>query len=212
MALVLAILGWVLLALLSLVLVLIVFPLEVAAWGRASDDELAAQARVAWAGGVVAASLSLECIEVRLMGWRVWQGPLSLLTGYEQREEKQQKKRKQKDRRHKTAAEGGRRWSLRHVRVLLRAGFRVLATLRVRLTVQGRLGLANPADTARVIQAVSTLDRLPGVSVALWPSYLDEELSGEVKLSARVWLLHTIGVALALLLQREVRKALFAMV
>lgn len=100
-------------------------------------------------------------------------------------------------------------WALAHREGMKRAARRLLATLALRLEVRGQLGLGDPADTVIVERVVSTLgERLPGVRLAVAWEYIDEvlELDGEGR--ARIWPVHTLGVALLLLLDREVRALL----
>ncbi len=100
--------------------------------------------------------------------------------------------------------------ALRRLGPLLRMARSLARTLHLRLRVTGTLGMGDPADTAFLAGLAGTLGGLPGVALDVAWEWVDEEIDLEAEGSARIWIAHLLAVATALLLVRENRTVLRA--
>jgi hypothetical protein len=87
---------------------------------------------------------------------------------------------------------------------------RLALALRLRLRVSGIVGTGDPADTAFLFAILRAVRELPGVQLEVQSAWIDEELELDAEGSARVWIIHLMVVAAALLWARENRTALRA--
>jgi len=185
---------------LALLLVLLV-PFGVRARGRISDDDLAGSVEVRWLFGLLAVRATTDGRSgFSLAGLRLAGLP------------RPRPGRDDEEKPERAGARGrrGLRWVMQSRRGLLRAGLRLLAATRPRLELSGRIGLGDPADTAIVAPLCAQLARLPGVSLRLSWSWVDEVLDLEGRAAARLWLVQLLGVGLLLLFDGEVRRMLCA--
>lgn len=202
----LTVLGWLLAVLGALVLLLLLVPTQARVRGRVrledgAEDVLEGAFRVAWGGGLLGLSGSLrEGIWLRGLGLRLKR----LRPG--RGAAKDEAPGKEKPRKKKAGGRSGA-WAWRHRGALYRAGRLLLGTLHLEGELEGVLGLADPADTARAEGLLRAL-RAAGLETDVACDYLDErfDLAGELRL--RVWPVETLVVALGLLFRAELRAAL----
>jgi hypothetical protein len=205
----LGVLGWLLVALGGLLLLLVLVPVHARAVGRVrlegdGGDRLEGAFRVAWGGGLLGLTGSLEeGLWLRLLGLRL--ARLRPGKGGPRRPERGQPRRAapEKDRR------GGRgaSWFWRHRAALLRAGRRLLRTLHLEGRLRGVLGLDDPADLAPLhglLQALSAC----GLVIEVECDYLEARLDLEGELRLQAWPAETLFVGLVQLLRPELRAAL----
>lgn len=209
----LSILLWTLAVLGILLGLLLVMPISVRAGGQIDGETLAGELRASWALGLLGLRISSRRSSgFTLCGLRVARLPRrSRESTKPKRRAPDSERKKAEENKVKAKGKSGRGffWALAHREGMKRAARRLLATLALRLEVRGQLGLGDPADTVVAERVVSTLgERLPGVRLEVAWDYLDDvvELDGEGR--ARIWPVHTLGVGLLLLLDREVRALL----
>jgi hypothetical protein len=94
---------------------------------------------------------------------------------------------------------------------LLDMGGRLAGALHLRLQVQGRVGTADPVDTAAVAGLLRAIRALPGVELLVEVDWLDEVVELEAEGRARAWVPELLVVAGLLLLRRENRAAVRAL-
>ena len=212
-------LAYILAGLLALLGVLVVVPLEVRVAGAVAEESLEGRVVGRWGWGLIGVrATSAGGAGLYLVGVRIWRFSLSR-TPQEREKRRQEKRAKRESKREKRRAEAGERasraarlgWVKAHRRWLWRVGVRAVSALRLRLRVQGTLGLDDPADTFTLFELLGELGRLPGVELDLQRDYLDESLELDVELSGRVWLLAWVGVGLSMLVKPETWRALRAM-
>jgi len=199
-----------LLGLLALALLLVALPFHASARGAARDGELSGRIRAAWAFGLVALELSPTGAAVRVAGLTVFRPRRAgRADGPPARIEREADGRAEEE----GERQGGLariRGALENRRPLLRMAARLLGALHPRLRLAGRLGLGDPADTAALSGLLGAVRALPGVDLSVELDWLDEALEGTAEGSARLWLPEALGVAGLLLLRRENRTALRA--
>ena len=209
----LALLGWLLLAVMALLLLVFVLPFHLRAVGAVDSEQEAARlplaamayARGSWAWGLLSIGWGTETGgEVRVLGIRV--ARLEDDTDGEKKDKRREKKRKKKEEKGKKY---GARWAMRHRRTMLGLLGKVFGALRLRLHVSGVLGIGDPADTVILAELLRLAEsELPGASLDIQVDYLDEVLVMDGELSGRIWLLGLAGMALWELRRREVRQML----
>jgi hypothetical protein len=200
----LGVLGWLLVALGGLLLVLLLVPVHARAGGRVrlegdEGDRLEGAFRVAWGGGLLAFTGSLEeGLWLRVLGLRLKRLRPAKDEPHERQEHAPPKKR--------GGGRGGS-WLWRHRAALLRAGRRLLRTLHLEGQLCGVVGLDDPADLAPVhglLQALAACGLVADVECDYLEARLD--LAGELRL--RAWPAETLAVGLAQLWRPELRAAL----
>jgi hypothetical protein len=110
-----------------------------------------------------------------------------------------------------TKRKRGPSWAWRHRQTLWRAFLRLAGTLHLRGRLAGVVGLPEPDHTAWVAVALGQLARvLPEGAVDVAIDYVDETVDVSGRLS--LWLVpaQVLAVGLALLMTRNVRRALRA--
>jgi len=196
----LTVLAWIGIVLGALLALVLLIPLHGRAEGEVGEESLWGQVTARWGFGVLALKLRSDGPSgLYLLGVRV-----SGLDWNKRRKEKKKPKEKKEP-----GEKKGLAWFLEHRRTLTRSLVRLLRALDPRIRIRGVVGLGDPADTvaaAQIIEAVAA--RVPRVDLALEWEHLDEvlELSGSFR--ARVWPVQLVGVVLALLLSRDVRRML----
>jgi hypothetical protein len=193
---------WGLAGIMGLVLVLLLVPFGASARGAAQDLEIDGAFRIAWGFGLVQARGGAgEPPHLRLAGIRV--KTLGRDRDVEDDAAREKKARK------KRAPGPGVRWFLAHRRTLLRAGLRLLGSVRLEGRVAGTFGTGDPADTAALFGILRMISgRAARLRLDVRPLYVDEgwDLEGWVRLG--VWPVRTVFAALGLLLTRDVRRAI----
>jgi hypothetical protein len=200
----LAALGWLALGLLGLALLLVLVPVHARARGRVrlegdGEDRLEGAFRVAWGGGLLAFTGSLEeGLWFRVLGLRLKR----LRPSKDEPPGREERAPREKRR-------GGRggSWLWRHRAALLRAGRRLLRTLHLEGRLWGVLGTDDPADLALVHGLLGALSA-GGLATAVECDYLEARLDLEGELRLRAWPAETLVIALGLLLRPELRTAL----
>ena len=202
----LAVLPSALLGFLGLALLLGALPFHARARGGARNGQLSGQLRATWAFGLVALELSATGVTVRVAGLAVFRPRRAGRAALPARAAEGE-----------AAGEGLRRSGLARVRgalenrrPLLRMAARLVGALHLRLRLAGRLGLGDPADTAALSGVLEAVRALPGVELSVELDWLGEALDLMAEGSARLWLPEALGVAGFLLLRRENRAALRA--
>ena len=207
----LGLLGWLFLALLILLALVIALPFHLRARGVVDSKQeeaplpLAAMAWAcgSWAWGVFSVSWGTEAGgEVRILGLRV-----ARLSGDRDPERKSKKKDKKESK--KKDNKYGARWAMQNRRTLLGLLGRLFRALRLRLAMAGALGLGDPADTVILAELLRLAgNELPGATLDIEVDYLDELLVLDGELTGRIWLLHLAAMAVWELRRREVRRLL----
>ncbi len=203
-----SILVTVLLVLLGVLLAVVVLPFHVRGRAAVHDSSPTAAVRLHWAWGFLGFELSTSGAFLRVAGLRVWRFRKRSKRDREEKAEKGEEEESDEKPKKPVLARLKAQW--RHRQVLMRILARVARPLRLRLRISGVVGTGDPADTAMLLGALRLLAELPGVEVDVGCDWLDEELEIDVEGSARVWLLHLLGVAAAVLVVRENRVALRA--
>jgi len=201
-----AILGYILLALLALVaavlVALVCVPLQGRAAGVANDDRLNGVVMASWGFGLIGLYAATGRGGYLLLFGR----PVRRLPeeDEEKRAEKRAKKLEKKRAKKAKKKKKGRKKSLAqrlafwldHNAILRGLLGRLLTTLQVRLQLHGTIGLDDPADTAAVVTALRTLGLVSeAVQVQVEPDYLEERLALAGEVSGRIWLLAMLWVA-----------------
>lgn len=199
----------VLLALLGVLLSLVLIPFHVRGRAAVHDSSPTAAARLHWAWGLVGVEFSMAGVFLRVLGLRVWRFRKKPKDAQEKRDEEEDDE-EERDEKTKQPVLARLKAQWRHRQVLMRILKRFARPLRLRLRMSGVLGTGDPADTAMLMGALRLLSELPGVEVDVGCDWLDEEIELDVEGSARIWLLHLLGVAAAVLVVRENRAALRA--
>jgi hypothetical protein len=213
---------WVLAALFGLLMLVVVVPIHLR--GRGSVKGLAADGavEVRWGWGFFKVTASRRALgEVRLLGLPIWR--YRAKSAAEKQREKEKKKAKKRNKKHQTKEKKPKKeqtsgslkalgaWLNR--KALLELLRRVLVTLRVRLAIEGRLGLGDPADTALAVTAIRQLDaRIKYVCLQVAPEYEQDVLDLRAAFFGRFWLLHIAVVFVVALFNRDIRRALMALV
>ncbi len=204
------VLASVLLGLTGLLLVVALVPFHARASGSLHEATPEGTAQLEWGWGLFALGVSSERgLALRVLGFRVLRLRRRRVRGARggRREERR------RERKRRRPAGPRRSWpALRQARALLLMAAHVARTLRLRLRVQGIVGTGDPADTALLAGLVPLLEGVPGVDLELGWEWLDEELELDAQGSARIWLAHLLCVVAALLLARENRAALRAVI
>jgi hypothetical protein len=210
----LAVLAWILLAAVGLALLVIAFPVHLRGRGAVHDGEPSGAVRVAWAFGLLAGELTPAGLAFRVAGAPVYRaGFRELLRRRKEAPERAEKDEDEEDHGREARQKGRGKLSatLENRRILLAILKRFARALHLRLRVRGRVGLADPADTAVLAGLLPSLGQVPGVELDVELDWLDETLEGEVVGSARVWVPELLWVAALLLLRREHRAAVRAL-
>lgn len=198
----------------ALVALVVLVPFHLRAEGALRDGSAAAAAEVGWGPGLLGLRLdSASGLTVRLLGLPLPR--LRPLRPGRQRPGRRRARREKKEReRRRRPARGGGRGRLdrllRHRGELLRMALRLARPLRLRGKIRGRVGTGDPADVALLAALARAAGGAPGVELDLAWDWLDEVLDLDGELSARLWIVHLLGVALPLLVRRESRAALSA--
>lgn len=129
------------------------------------------------------------------------------------KDEKRRKKKEKKKKKPQKTTGDRIQWLLSHERTLGRLGLRSLATFRLRLRIEGTVGLGDPADTAALMMALRAIERRsPAAWIDVQPDYLDETIDLEGEVSARLWILAILGVAVRSLFEVRTWKMLRGLV
>jgi hypothetical protein len=199
----LAVLLWLGIVLGGLLLVVLLVPVHVRAWGRVDDESADGRVRVRWGGGIVSFHASPAGLELRVLGLRV-----SRLRGAGAAGRRPKRKREEHE------EEGGGRgpgWAWRHRRALLRAVSRLLAALHPRGRVSGVLGLGDPADMAALFALLSQAQqRWRRLELDVACDWTEEVIDLEGAVRAVVWPVELAIVLLVVRLRPDVRRALRA--
>ena len=98
-----------------------------------------------------------------------------------------------------------------HWRAFIDMGRRFARVMRLRVRVEGTIGLEDPADTVMFFALLRYLDSLSTrCELALERDYFDATLELDARIDVRVWPPRLALVGLGLLLNRETRRALLA--
>jgi len=194
---------------LALAVIVIALPFQVRARGGVADGELSGAAAIAWAFGLAAVELRPGSAVLRLAGIRAarlrgWRAP----GGGRRRPGRE---RGRPDRAGRKGPVARLRGALAHRGHVLRMGRRLVRALHLRLRLRGRVGAADPADTATVAALVEAARRVPGVELQVAVDWLDEVLELEADGSAWIWVPEVLAVAGWLWLARGNRLAVRAL-
>jgi len=220
MGVLLTILAWLLGILAGLVMMLLLVPIRVYGAGWVSGLSADGECSLGWGWGFISVSADARGAVLRVAWLPIyrpsWQQIMarSKLTP-EQRAKKEEKKRRKEEKKalkaRKKEPKKRRPFSLRGGLVILRFVRRLAGTIRVRGWLAGVVGLDDPADTAALLGAISPLNhRWQRFSVEITGNWTDEmlDLQGEVRVG--LWPIRTALATCVLMLDREVREALFA--
>lgn len=199
----------------ALVALVVLVPFHLRAEGALRDGSAAGAAEVWWGPGLLGLRLDgVSGVTVRLLGIPLPRlGPLRPGRRRPGRRRRARREKKERERRRPPARGRGRGRLgrlLRHRGELLRMALRLAGPLRLRARVRGRVGTGDPADVALLAALVRAAGGAPGVELDLTWDWIDEVLDLDGELSARLWIVHLLGVALVLLVRRESRAALWA--
>ncbi len=203
-----AVIGWILLGilatLLGLALLLVGLPFHLRAQGTLEADHADGEASLRWAWGLVSVRLRPAGTTLHLLGLRIW-------TFRSDRDRKKRDRKKRDEASEASRPRGRKGWMWTHRRTLWRLLRRFLGALRLRLNVNGVIGLGDPAETASLFQGLALLERQgPAVQVHITPEWLDEELWLQGWARARIWGLHLLGLGLVALLRKDTRTLIRA--
>jgi hypothetical protein len=201
MDLALAILAWIAVALGALLLLLLVMPVQARAEGRLRDVEADGRLKVRWGFGFL--TLAAEpgrSPEIRLLGLRV-----SRLRPSRPRKAEPETPEPRKPERPAPSV----RAFWRHRRTLWHAGRRLLRTAHLRGRVEGAVGLAEPEGTAVLHGALATARATFGQpEIDVECDWVEDLIDLRGELRSLVVPAEVLGVGMALLLRRDVRKAI----
>lgn len=223
---------WILVGLAALALILVLVPVHLRGRGSVQGFSADGVLEVSWGWGFAKFVSSRRAIgEARLLGLRIWRYRHKTDEEKEQDEKKNREKRRKKEEKRKKKKQKEKKkqkkkqkkasspesmkalgvWlNRKHLIELIR---RMLATLRIRLVIQGRLGTGDPADTAIIITVIRQLDaRIKYIHLKVEPVYEQDLLNLAGAFSGRLWLLHIIFVFVAALFNRDIRRTLKALV
>ena len=210
--------------LLSAGLVLIVgVPVTARGAGSVRGDEIHGAIQIGWLLGLVGVYVSSRRgTHLTLLGRPVWKLPE---TDEEAREAKRAKRKAKKEARRakkQAKAREGRpkktirewlRWLGEHRGTLARLGGRLTRTFRLRLRIEGVVGLGDPADTAALLVALRTLT---GWAESPWldvePDFLEERVELDGDFEGRLWILAIGWVGAASLFEWRTWKLLRGLV
>jgi hypothetical protein len=205
----------------GLVSLVVAAPFRVRAAGVLSDDEVHGVVTGTWLLGLVGLyAASHQGVFLLLFGRPVWRfepdgeekKAEKKAKKADKRRKKKEKKKEKKKKAKKTVADRAT-WFRSHGSTLGRLALRALSTLRLRLRIDGTIGLADPADTAALMTALRMVERR---SAAAWidvqPDYLDETTDLEGEVSARLWILAILGFGLRSLFEVRTWKLLRGLV
>lgn len=215
------ILVWLLIALGILLGLLLIVPVQLRLAGEVDDEEGAWwHARFAWGFVLFAFEAGPEGGVVRLLGLRVWSGPLGSDEDPEKkaakdakREEKRAKKKaKKRDKRDKKGqGERGLVWFLFRWRLLFWIFGRFVRAFHIHGRVQGVIGLPDPDQTAQVHRVLVAADAiLPEGFVDVDVDWVDEIIALRGQMGAWVCPIQVLWIGATLLLSGETRRALRA--
>jgi len=215
----------------ALLLLFVLVPVHLRGRGSVQGFTADGVLEVSWGWGFVKFVSSRRAIgEARLLGLRIWR--------YRHKTEEEKEQAKKKDRENKRKKEEQRKQkkkkkkqkqmkqkkastpeSMKALGVwlnrkpLIELIRRILATLRINLAIQGRLGTGDPADTAIVITIIRQLDaRIKYIRLKVEPVYEKDLLDLAGAFSGRLWLFHIVFVFIAALFNRDIRRALKALI
>jgi len=187
----------------GLLLLVLLVPVHVRAWGRVDGESADGRVRVRWGGGVVAFHASPAGLELRMLGLRV-----SRLRGGGSRPRRPKREREEHE---EDGRRRGPRWAWRHRRALMRAMLRVLAALHPRGRVSGVIGLGDPGDMAALFALLSRAEeRWRRLELDVACDWTEEVLDLEGTVRAFVWPVELAIVLLVVRLRPDVRRALRA--
>jgi hypothetical protein len=194
---------WVLAGVVSLVLLVVALPFHARAKGAVDGFSAEGQVRLSFAWIVLAVRITRERATLHLFGLRLW----TFRPGRDDEDAPTPERDRKRKKKSRTSLRG--LWGHRHTAWRLLG--RVLRTLRLRIDVQGVVGLGDPADTASLFQALWALEgAIPAVRMDVAPDWLDETIQLEGEARARLWLAHLGGVLLAAYLKKDTRLLLRA--
>ena len=207
----------------AMLVTLLALPISVCARGLVEGDRLWGELSATWAWGATRATWAPGRREITLLGRPLSSSALSKAASRWIRHRKSKAtggeaggKPKSRTGPHRSKSQP---WSIRlaqlghllgTVRILV---VRLVSALHLRLTVEGRAGLDDPADTAVAYTLVRNAARgLPArVEFLLEPDYVESRLDVRSRLSATVWPGELLLCLLLLLLRADVRRALWAL-
>lgn len=196
MSFVLHLLLWALALVVGMLVLLIVVPLQVRAEGQVDDEVLDGRLHAWWGFGLIGVRLVVgERGQLLLFGRRV-----AALPGMSRERQEKPHRRRRKSKRFRR----GPRWFLRHRHTLRSLMARFLRTFRLRIHLTGMLGLDDPADTAALMGLLRLVQRDSETAhIDVRPDYLGDTLELEGSLTARVWILAVLTVAVLSLFERN---------
>jgi hypothetical protein len=188
-----------------LLFAVVVVPFRGQAAGELTEDTLGGTATGSWCFGLMGISASSERgVFFSLFGRPIWH---IRADDKEKKEEKRQKKKAKRS--SKKTFRQWAAWFVDNASTLRGLAGRVLGTFKVRMRLAGKVGLADPADTAILIALLRLISQVAdAVQIEVQPDYLDDrlELVGEV--SGQVWLLAILWVAFSSLFEVRTWKLL----
>lgn len=208
---------WIGIIVAAVVGLVLLMPLTFRAMGAANDDDgLAWSARVAWGFGLVTLRAGPAGLVLRVVGV-----PVRRFGGEAGRGESKPKKAKKAKKAERAkdakptsdgaAGERGLVWFLTRRHLIMTLVGRYLRALHVRGRIDGVVGMANPADTARLFQVLAAIDVvLPEGVLAVEVDWLEEVVQLEAKVSGWIWPLQVVAITAWLFMDRAAWRALKA--
>ncbi len=212
MSVLLSILAWLLIALGALLGLLLVMPLGVRASGEVEGLDAHGRVDLWWGLGLIGVRLEPGASGLALFGVRVHRfEPDSPEEAAGERQKKRERRAAKKARKAERPGKRGPGWAYRHRRLLLELARKAVVLLHLRGSVEGLVGLDDPADTAALDLLFEAMARrAPWLEQDLRCDFTDERLWLRGQVRAWMWPLEAGVVILAALARRDVRRALFA--
>lgn len=200
----------------GLLLVALLVPVAVHAWGTVQNDRLFGVAELRWGGPALRLRVETDATaQLSLFGLPLWKGPLSTFAGGPG--EKQPKPASKKEERRKRRKPAPSPWRPSDWPQLLRLGgtaramlARGVRSVHPRLAISGTLGLGDPEATAWARAVGGALDHLGkrGLTIDLRDELLEETLALDGRVS--LWVLpgELVRLALIWMLRNDTRTVL----
>ena len=197
---------WILVGLLGMLFLLVALPFHLRAQGRVGEAGVDGEVRGSWAWYALYIKLSPAGLRLYILGIRIWTFRLG---DEDKAPDKKKKDPEPEDKEKKPRKKMGWLWT--HRQTLKRLMGKLVRSFRLRLRVQGVVGLGDPAETSMAQQLWSAADRIsPAIDIDIEPEWLDEELELDGEFRARLWLLHLGLIALGSLFRKDTRMMLRA--